>query len=170
MKNSVLAAIALCFLISSSVFAASEGDTTTINVSGVLLDTPDCTVNGNNSIDVDFGDDVVISRIDGLTYKKTQLIYSLVCTSLAKQGLTVTVKGTPASFNSQLIATDKEGLGIQMLLYGAIPIGPGTAMNFDYSDTNSNAVNLWAVLSAQSGATLTATDFSGAGTLVFGYQ
>lgn len=139
---------------------------TLVNIRGTMLTTPDCTVNGNDNIDVDFGDDVVISRIDGSSYKKTQLIYSLVCTSLAKQGLKITINGTPASFDNALIATDKEGLGIQILLDGVVPIEPGSSISFVYGA----AIALWAAPAMQAGANLTASKFSGAATLVFDYQ
>lgn len=155
-------------LMASSVQAeVINGDTTTLSISGILVDTPDCVVNNQNPIEVDFGEDVVISRIDGLNYKKTRILYSLLCTSLAKQGLKVTITGEPAAFNAGLLATSKPALGIQ-LLDESTPLTPGNSVAFNYN--NGVTPELWAVLAVQNNTLPTAGSFDGSGTMVFEYQ
>ncbi|WP_318373707.1 fimbrial protein [Enterobacter sp.] len=143
--------------------AASE-DVTTVYITGTLVDAPECTVNGNNKIDVDFGDNLITRLVDGVNYR-TKIIYVLTCTSLAKQGLTLTINGTSASFDSRLLRTNKDGLGIR-LYSGSTAINPGQAINFNYG----SSPELYAVPVAQDNTTLTAGDFTGTGTMVFAYQ
>lgn len=144
--------------------AVSEGDTTTVYVTGTLVDAPQCTVNGNNKIDVDFGDDLITRLVDGVNYR-TQIIYTMSCTSLAQQGLTLTINGTDAGFGSGLLRTGKDGLGIR-LYKGTTAITPGQAINFTYG----SPPELYAVPVAKDNTTLTAGTFSGSGTMVFAYQ
>lgn len=169
MSRSCRMLLLLPLLLSGQAMAATEGATTTINVSGSLVDAPECTVNGNNQIRVDFGNDVVIGRIDGTSYKKTALAYSLVCTSPLKSAMKVTINTTtPATWGTGLIQTTKTGLGLR--LYNGENILPtGTAVNFTYS-VGGALPALYAVPIAQSGATLTQGTFVATGTMVIAYQ
>lgn len=152
--------------------AAAEGDTTTVTVSGVLVEAPECTVNGNNRIDVDFGEDVFIREIDGSSYKKTQLAYALSCTSLKDTKLKLAITGRPAAFGSGLLGTDKAGLGIRIYNDNTvIPAGDGVAryVNFTWNGPGSGPA-LYAVPVAENIATLKPGAFNGSGTLVITYQ
>ncbi|NDJ59239.1 fimbrial protein [Enterobacteriaceae bacterium 4M9] len=154
------------------VQAVEKGDPTIITVMGILVEAPQCTVNGNNRIDVDFGDDVYIRKIDGVTYKKTALAYSLDCASLADTKLKLAITGTPATFGNGLLNTDKSGLGIRLYHDNTVlPAGDGVAqyVNFTWSGPDSGPA-LYAVPVVEEGATLTPGDFSGSGTLVVDYQ
>ncbi|MBN6032026.1 fimbrial protein [Pantoea ananatis] len=155
------------FMMSSAQAEVNNGDMTTLTVRGILVETPECVVNNQEPIDVDFGEDVVISRINGIDYKKTRIIYSLLCTSLAKQGLKVTISGEPAAFNASLLATSKPALGIQ-LMHEDATLTPGNSVAFNYHD--GTLPELWAVLVVQSNALPTAGTFTGNGTMVFEYQ
>ena len=124
----------LCSLLLLTAFMASSvqaevnnGDMTTLTIRGILVETPECVVNNQEPIEVDFGEDVVISRINGVDYKKTRIMYSLLCTSLAKQGLKVTIIGEPAAFNTSLLATSKSALGIQLMHENAA-LSPGSSV------------------------------------------
>lgn len=156
--------LALCAGTMLPARAVQEGDTTTVYVTGTLVDAPQCTVNGNDKIDVDFGDDMITRLVDGVNYK-TPLIYALSCTSLAQQGLTLTINGSAASFGTGLLKTDKAGLGIR-LYNGSTALIPGTPVTFTYGSPPT----LYAVPVAQDNTTLTAGAFSGTGTMVFAYQ
>ncbi|PNF13570.1 hypothetical protein A6J71_00110 [Enterobacter cancerogenus] len=146
------------------VMAASEGDTTTVYITGTLVDAPQCTVNGNNKIDVDFGDNLITRLVDGVNYR-TKIIYAMTCSSLAQQGLKLTINGTNASFGTGLLRTDKDGLGIR-LFNGSTFINVGQAINFTYG----SPPQLYAVPVAKDNTTLTAGNFTGTGTMVFAYQ
>lgn len=158
-----LAVAGLLSLMSGSVLAAN-GDTTTINITGTLIDAPECTVNSNDKVDVSFGNDIITYQVSGENYKK-QIPYNLTCTSLSQQGLIMTLNGTGASFNSALFKTDKTGLGIR-ILSGTSAVSPGGTVAFNYT----NQPVLYAVLVAQDTSTLTTGTFSGTATMVIAYQ
>ncbi|VDZ85066.1 fimbrial protein [Kluyvera intermedia] len=172
---STLPAFLLLMIVPSAfVFAVQQGDTSTLTITGTVVDAPQCTVNGNGVVTVNFGDDVEIHKLDGVSYKKTKLEYKMVCTGLAKPKLKVSVTGQQAGFGSGLIYTNRTGLGIQ-LYHDSTPLNTGvttvaaTQVNFDYDGPGSEPL-LYAVPVAQDGTRLTAGDFSGNGTLVIAYQ
>lgn len=164
MKNSLLFVIALCFIFSPSVFAANEGDTMLINISGVIIDTPECVVNGNDSVDVDFGNDVLISRINSGDYKK-QIDYSAVCGNVALNGLTLTISGSGAGFGTGLLGTDREGLGIR-LYEGTDIVSVGEKMQFEYPSFPV----LYAELVKDETSTILSGEFLSSATMVIGFQ
>lgn len=137
----------------------------TINFSGTLINAPGCTVNLNNRVDVDFGDDVVTYQVDGENYKK-QIPYTLNCASLAQQGLTMTLNGNATGFDTSLFKTDNTGLGIRILDEGGKTISPGAFIGFNYN----NQPKLYAVPVAKDAATLSTGHFEGTATMVIAYQ
>lgn len=76
--------IMLLLLFFSITESATGKESSNVNIRAAMVSAPECTVNRNDQIDVDFGDDVVISRIDGNKYKKIKLEYNIECVSLAK--------------------------------------------------------------------------------------
>jgi hypothetical protein len=77
--------------------SAAEGDTTTITINGTLIDGPQCVIDGNNTVDVKFGDDLITRLVDGVNYKK-EIQYGLTCTGLNSNALKLTIRGSLASF------------------------------------------------------------------------
>lgn len=144
--------------------AAAEGDTTTVYITGTLVDAPECTVNGNDRVDVNFGDELVTYQVDGQNYKK-QIDYTLNCTGLAGSGLTMTLNGTPAGFSAALFKTDNDGLGIRISDESG-PVSPGGTIRFNYNAQPK----LYAVPVAQNAASLDTGPFSGSATMVIAYQ
>lgn len=169
-----LFALMLMVVLSTRSWALQQGDTTTLTISGMVVDAPQCTVNGNNLITVDFGDDVEIHKLDGVSYKKTKLTYSMKCDGLTKPKLKISVTGQQAGFGSGLLYTNRTGLGIRMY-YDSTPLNVGTSaesstsVNFDYNGAGSEPL-LYAVPVAQAGVRLTSGNFTGNGTLIIDYQ
>lgn len=155
--------------VSLQAMTAEEGDQTLITVTGSITNAPACRINNNDRIDVDFGDDIEISLIDGVSYKKTPLIYDLQCQDLSSVALTMTITGTDAPFGSGLIGTDKTALGIR-LLNGSTPVDNGEIIPFTYDGSGSTHPDLWAVLTADSQKTLTSGGFTSSAILVIDYQ
>lgn len=89
-------------LFSGGQAKAAEGDTTTITVNGTLIDGPQCVIDGNNTVDVKFGDDLITRLVDGVNYKK-EIQYGLTCTGLNSNALKLTIRGALASFGSGLL-------------------------------------------------------------------
>ncbi|EPX2177049.1 TPA: fimbrial protein [Serratia marcescens] len=89
-----------------------KGDAaTTVTVKVTVLAALPCIINDNKPIDVDFGDEVMTTRIDGVNYS-TPIKYTITCVNPQKNGMKLQVSGTSASFDSRLLKTDVDGLGI----------------------------------------------------------
>lgn len=139
-----------------------------LTVTGVVIQ-PSCSINDGGSISVNFGDDIMTTRIDGHAYKKKQLSYSVDCEgNMASSALKITIKGTTASFGDGLLQTTKSGLGVQFLADGvAIPLNTGAA-KFDYQVSQLPVIE--AVLARDTSITLTGGAFSATATLDVDYQ
>lgn len=164
-RSALLQALGMIMALHALQAPAAEGDTTTVTVTGTLVDAPECTVNGNNAVLVDFGDNVVTRKIDGVNYEEEMKV-TLSCNSYVKEDMLLTIRAaTEAGFGTGLVGTDTKGLGIQLKAAGK-PISTGVPISFIYP----SVPRLSAVLVAQDNTTLTARPFTGTGTLVIQYQ
>lgn len=158
----ITAIVGTATLFSNSALALNK--TATVNVSVTIFAAPPCVINGNNTINVDFGDTVLTSDIDGIQYMKP-VTYTLNCTSAASNALKLSIKGNGASFDSSVLKTSNSSLGIKLIRNGqAFPLN--TTSNFTYP----NIPVLQAVPVKQTNATLSTGYFSGTATLVVEYQ
>lgn len=163
-RSLVIVALGL-LLVYDHALAVSEGDTTTVTVSGTLVDAPECTINSNNNVLVDFGDNVITRNIDGVKYEEPMTV-TLSCKSRVKDNMTLTIRATKdAGFGSGLVGTDTKGLGIQLKAAGK-NIRTGDRISFIYP----TVPKLSAVLVAQDNTSLRSGKFEGTGTLVINYQ
>ncbi|MDT3610127.1 fimbrial protein [Cronobacter sakazakii] len=80
---------------------------------------PPCTINDGEIIEVAFGNDLGINRIDGNNYKQP-VNYTVNCKAgYTANNLAVIVNTTsPAAFDEAAVMTDKTGLGIHILVNG----------------------------------------------------
>ncbi|BEL77371.1 MULTISPECIES: fimbrial protein [Serratia] len=136
----------------------------TLNVSVTVLAPLPCVVNGSKPIDVDFGPDVMTTRIDGNNYR-TPIDYTLTCNEPANNAMRLQIVGAVAGFDSRLLQTDVDGLGIALLRDG-VRLAPNTWQNFTFP----TLPKLEAVPMKQAAATLRTGDFSAAATLRVDYQ
>lgn len=148
---------------------ANEGDQTLITVTGSINNAPECRINNNENIDVNFGDDVEISLIDGVSYRKTQLIYDLQCNDLSDVALTMTITGPDATFGTGLIGTDINELAIRML-NGSTQVNNGEAISFTYDEAGTQNPDLWAVLAMDSKGILISREFNSSAIIVIDYH
>ncbi|CAI1174358.1 putative minor fimbrial subunit StfF [Serratia quinivorans] len=118
---------AVCFF---AVFSMGSRAATPINISGTIMAPPPCVINGEKTIMVDFGENVVISRIDGSNYLTT-IKYTLECKEQTKNAMKLMIAGTAAGFNSDLIQTFRTDLGIALKQNGQ-PLRVNQWMNFNY--------------------------------------
>ncbi|MFW0880074.1 fimbrial protein [Cronobacter dublinensis] len=81
---------------------------------------PPCTISQGKTIEVAFGDDLGVNKIDGSNYKQP-VNYTVDCEAgYSANNLAVVVDTThPAAFDSAAVSTDKTGLGIRILVDGA---------------------------------------------------
>ncbi|MFK3695137.1 fimbrial protein [Serratia bockelmannii] len=152
-------------LLSAVPLLALAANTATVTVKVTVVAPPQCTINDNNPIQVEFGD-VMTSKVDGSNYNMP-VNYTLTCKSGGSNAMKLQVKGTGASFNSAVLKTNKTGLGIKLLQGSSkSALAINTWLNFSYPSKPA----LWAVPVKQSGATLTAGEFSAASTMMVDYQ
>ncbi|EKN5109352.1 fimbrial protein [Yersinia enterocolitica] len=161
-RLAMIGVIAIVTLLSSPAWALNK--TATVNVSVTIFAAPPCVINSNNTINVDFGDTVLTSNIDGVQYMKP-VNYTLNCTSAASNALKLSVIGNGANFDTRVLKTSNAALGIKLIGNGQeFPLN--TASNFTYP----NVPVLQAVPVKQTNTTLSTGYFSGTATLVVEYQ
>lgn len=76
MKNTLFIArfsVAVLLALSSTLAYADN-----MLFSGTLIDPPPCVINGGNTIDVPFGENLGVNKIDGTNYTKA-VPYSVTC-------------------------------------------------------------------------------------------
>ena len=107
---------------------------TTIDITGVIVDPPPCTINNDKPIDVDF-DILVLQLVDGIHYREK--VPTLIdCPATFMGEVSLQIKGNPADFNQQLLKTDSEGLALKFMLNGS----PFTINQFTTLDWRNNTV------------------------------
>lgn len=93
----------------------------------------ECTINSNTKQTVDFGDAVGIHRVDGKRYEQP-VPFTLSCQNYAGgdvPALTLKLEGTATTFNDAAVATNVNGLGIELRRNGvAQPLNK--AISLDY--------------------------------------
>lgn len=85
-------------------------------------------VHNNNVITVNFGNDVMTTRIDGTQYRKL-IDFDLDCSMAVSSKQKVRITGTPASFDGTALAGGISGLGIA-LYNGDTRLNLGSWLNF----------------------------------------
>ncbi|AOE97958.1 exotoxin [Serratia surfactantfaciens] len=146
------------------MFGPQAQAATTIKVTVTIVAPPPCVINNNNLIEVNFGNDVMTTRIDG-SYKKQEVVYSVECKNAPNNAMKLQIQGTGAGFDSEVLRTDKEGLGIALLRNGN-PQPINSWINFTYP----NLPQFEAVPVKQAGATLSGGKFTAGATMKVEYQ
>ncbi|WP_353052216.1 fimbrial protein [Serratia marcescens] len=138
--------------------------TRNVYVTVTVVAPPSCVINNNNLIEVNFGNDVMTTRIDG-SYKKQPVVYSVKCQNAPNNAMKMQIQGTGAGFDGEVLQTNKDGLGVALLRNGnRQPINRW--INFTYP----NLPTLEAVPVKQAGATLSGGAFSAGATMKVEYQ
>ena len=150
---------AFCLLAASVAQAA-----TTVSVKVTVLAPLPCVLNGNQPIEVNFGDEVMTTRIDGKNYL-TPVNYELTCTKPEKNDMRLLLAGTGAGFDNKLLQTSVDGLGIAFLNNGS-----RIALNSWQKFTLSDLPTLEAVPVKQANAALPTGEFTASATLRVDYQ
>ncbi|HGM5492527.1 TPA: fimbrial protein [Serratia fonticola] len=151
--------ISLLLFNGSSAIAA----TSTLNISGNILLPPPCEINGQETISVDFTDQVMTTRVDGINYRQP-VLYKLDCTTSSSNALKMKIQGMDAGFSGALqttitnlgivLSTDSQTMPVNSWLNFSLPSQP----------------NLFATLVKRPGTMLKAADFTAAATMVVDYQ
>ncbi|CAI2790836.1 putative minor fimbrial subunit StfE [Serratia grimesii] len=148
--------------------AAKDLSNITMSITGTVIESAPCKINGGNTIDVYFGEDLLTTRIDGVNYRKP-VNYTLDCTNAGNRAIRMQIQGLSATFDSRVLATtERRDLGIALRLTAGDAGWPiNSWMQLDSSMT---APALQAVPVKALGSQLTAGRFSAGATLVVDYQ
>lgn len=152
---------AALLLMLSSLSAAAA--TTNLTIRGNILLPPPCVINGEQTIEVDFTDEVMTTRVDGINYRQP-VPYSLECAGSSSNALKMQIQGMEAGFVGAL-QTTIGNLGIALSRDGqAMPVNSW----LDFSPTDPP--KLFATLVKRPGTTLKANPFTAGATMVVDYQ
>lgn len=166
-KNNIRRARVLTLLTGLCLSAISQQAIAVSDIifSGELIESAPCVVNNGAIIVVDFGNEMMTTRIDGTEYKK-QIEYTLDCSKATSSYQKIRISTTSTStFDANSIATGKTGLGIA-IYNGTTRYTLGNWINF----TDPALPKLYAVPVKDSGVTLTGGAFDVLASLVVAYQ
>ncbi|WP_199063785.1 fimbrial protein [Serratia sp. ASV30] len=132
---------------------------------GTLVEVPQCVISDMNTVDVNFGDKVGVSKVDGVNYLTT-INYFITC----EQGtsgfdMTLTLSGNKTTYDDAAIETNHLNLAIRVLQNGK-PFTLGKPVAID----PKNPPKLEAVPVKTPGSTLTGGAFLASATLQASYQ
>ncbi|HID9895600.1 MULTISPECIES: fimbrial protein [Serratia] len=100
-----------------TTFAQAADQGTKISITATVVAPPPCVINDGRTIDIDFGN-VGINRIDGNRYMQ-RIDYSIKCDFLDNsRQLKMKIIGTAATFDSSILGSNINGLGIKLLANG----------------------------------------------------
>lgn len=143
--------------------SAAIAATSNLTIRGTIILPPPCEINGEQIITVDFTDEVLTTRVDGINYRQP-VIYTLKCSVGSTSALKMRIEGPSAGFAGALY-TSKDNLGIALTNDNqAMPVG--SWLNF----TSTNQPKLFATLVKRPGATLKGGPFTALATMVIDYQ
>jgi type 1 fimbria pilin len=159
-----LAALACMGLLTGPVAQAVE-----VRFTGKLVEQPDCVLNAGKDIAVNF-DNVAVKNIDGVSYKKMEIPYSVSCTGGDPNSgqLKVMLSFTEVSWGDyKPLQSSIPNLGLR------ITQGTGDTTYVSKSKLSIDAANptkLYAVPIARPSAMLVSGDFTGSATMTAMYE
>lgn len=145
-----------------SYFSAAA--TSIVEIQVTVFAPPPCVINGNRTIDVDFGSNVLTNKVDGTNYLKA-VDYSLDCQSDTSNAMKLLIQGNQSSFDTSALQTNISDFGVALRANGQ-PLVINNWINFTYPDKPM----LQAVPVKKSGAALAGGEFSSGATLLVAYQ
>jgi len=137
---------------------------TTVTVKVTVVAPPPCIINGDKAIDVDFGSELLTTKIDGTNYIKT-VDYTLECKDNTSNAMKMQVQGSATTFDTSALQTNMKDLGVALKANGTA-LAINNWLNFTYPDKPV----LQAVPVKRAGSTLSGGDFVAAATLMVAYQ
>lgn len=89
-----------------------------ISIKGEVQMPPPCVVNPSGPVSVNFGNDVMVSMIDGNNYSQP-VDYDVSCGPQHTYQMTLKLTGTGADFDTTALSAGKENLGIRLKVNGS---------------------------------------------------
>ncbi|SFN55244.1 Pilin (type 1 fimbria component protein) [Izhakiella capsodis] len=151
-------------LLTGCVHAATETDSLNVAVKATI-DIPPCIINGGAASDVDFGKELVTTRVNGSNYT-TPIDYVLYCVGDTGSALRIQISGTGASFDPTVLQIPGQPNMAIEILNGTTKLPLNSWLNF----TNGSPPVLQAVPVKKAGSQLTTGPFEASATLSVAYQ
>ncbi len=163
-----LTLVTLLILVALAMTEARAADAQNLELKGTLVTPPPCSLNGDNTVYVPFGDKVSIRKIADGIYRQPVAL-DLVCeeSNLAWQ-LTLTYTGTPATFDTDdasVVSAQQADLGVK-LYAGNQPLALDTPLKI----SGTTLPQLEAVLVQRPGSELAEGEFTARATLRVAYE
>ena len=112
-------ALFMCLMVMISLCAPAteDGDVTIVNVTGILLEPPACTLNEDETLRVPFGNNIGIKKIPSGIYRES-IHLTIQCEedSYGRQ-IQLSLNGVAADFdadNATIVTTEMSGLGVKI--------------------------------------------------------
>lgn len=154
------------FLMASNAHASDTGTRADVTFHGTLIEAPPCVINRGRPVVVDFGNEVMTTRINGTEYRQ-RIPVELDCNEAVSTKQKLRIIGSPAGFDARVIAGGNAQVGFGIALYkGDTRYMPGEWLQY----TDPDVPELYAVPVKQDGVTLTGGGFSILASLVVDYQ
>lgn len=164
MKLASLYHLVFLFIAGLSIFHA-QAATPNMKLHGILIEPPNCSIDNDKKIDVFFGKNIGINRIDGVNYTEN-IKYSVSCLDDKNNwSLSLKIIGAKADFDPYSLITNFEDLAIRIKLNGK-PLLIGESVPI----SAVNLPKLTAVPIKRPGAKLKKGDFTVTATLMAEYQ
>lgn len=158
-----VALYAALLTLGTTAHPAMAASSSTINVTVTLTAAP-CEINSNILMEVNFGNDVLTTLVDG-NYKKMPVPYTVKCPPGAPSAMNIRIEGTGAAFNHDVLTTNITDFGIAISSNGtALPIN--SSKGFTYPDWPQ----IEAVPVKRPGATLSGGVFSAGAVMKVEYR
>ncbi|MGQ8775443.1 fimbrial protein [Serratia sp. NA_112.1] len=154
-------------LLLSGLLAGKASAAENMKFYGTLIEPPPCTINDGGEVDVDFGSRVGVTKVNGNNYLQP-VNYQITCDSGAnvwQMTLTLTVIGTPTTYDTAALQTNATDLGIRLLRDGS-----AFELNKPVAITLNSPPRLEAVPVKRPGSTLSEGVFEATATLLAVYQ
>lgn len=113
--------------------SAQASNILSLNITATVIAGPACTLNDNSAIDVDFGNALQTTSIDGNNYT-TPVPFTLACVG-NPSSLRLRFQGTITDFGTGVLATNFPDLGIQLLKPDSSVLAMDEWFTFAYSAT-----------------------------------
>ncbi|MEG5552311.1 fimbrial protein [Enterobacter wuhouensis] len=130
---------------------------------GTLIAAPPCVINDDQQVDVDFGDRIGISKVDGMNYRMP-VNYQITCEG-GGFALSLSLSGAATAFDTHALQSDQPDLGIRVYQNDK-PFTPNSTLSIDMA----TPPRLEAVPVKRDGATLKEGTFEALATLQANYE
>ncbi|GDX05306.1 pilus assembly protein [Buttiauxella sp. A111] len=136
---------------------------TSLVIEGAIIEAVPCDINDGKAIDINFGDAVAISKIDGSHYAMP-LTLNFTCSSEPTRTMTVKIQATVSGFDNSAVQTDIGDLAIRLTKNGN-----GIALNTPLAVNYPSPLTLMSTPVKRAGAKLLPGDFNAFSTAVVDY-